>query len=364
MQRPRITQITVVGAAFLLIALAMAVGSPAWAQPRDSRLADSQEPGSVIVFPKFIKGTVFPDGVPTPQTEFELGVVCPRNANGTPGQCTEGLRIKLRFHYVCGTRESNIVFDSGICREQDFEATVTVNGKLLFNPNGITPGNFITPVAPCDRGYLIAWVISPTNDQPIKFDGLIGSAVVRESGTAVSAYNAIPIQAHPDLVTNAAIQTGGAGALFFDGAPGHYQAITGKIFGDVLYDRPLASSRLILLTLDVRSNRPNYPTFVDFNFYNAQEALLSVPVVEFVCWTEVALADIDGNLTGTLMGSRKGVFISDSVEKVPIFGINDTAGPVTLLGLVQTNEGQTGTDRSYITGVFNDSTVVETIFRP
>ena len=358
MQRSRITQITLIGAAVLFIAFAIASGPPAWAQVRPTTLADSQEPGSVIVFPKFIRGTVFPDGIATPRTEFEVGVVCPKGL-----VCPEHQPVKIRFHYVCGTTESDIS-GSFVCKETDFEAQTTVNGKLIFNPEGAPPGNFITPIPQCQRGYLIGWVISPATDLPIKFDGLIGDAVLRESDTAVSAYNAIPIQADPALASGAAITTGGAGGLLFDGVAGHYLAVTGVIFGDVAYDAPRRATNLTFLTLDVRSNRPNYPTFVDINFYNAQEALLSTST-EFICWGERQLSnDIDPNLTGALMGSRKGVFIAGPAEKVPIFGINDTDGPATLLGLVETVEGPSLNDRQYTYGVFNDSVPVPTIFRP
>jgi hypothetical protein len=71
MQRPSITRITLAGAAFLLFAFALASGSPASAQGRDPRLADSKQPGSVIVFPKFVRGFVAPDGISAPRTEFE-----------------------------------------------------------------------------------------------------------------------------------------------------------------------------------------------------------------------------------------------------------------------------------------------------
>jgi hypothetical protein len=209
MQRSRIAQIILTGVAFLIIAFAVASGPPAWAQVRDLRLADSQEPGSVIVFPKFIRGTVFPDGVPTPRTEFEVGVVCPKGVT-----CPERQAVKIRFHYVCGTTESDIS-GSFICKETDFDAVTTVNGKLIFNPEGAPPGNFITPVAPCDRGYLIGWVIDQS-DSPIKFDGLIGDAVLRESDTAVSAYNAIPIQAGFQMPPGVVIAAPTQG-LFFNG---------------------------------------------------------------------------------------------------------------------------------------------------
>src|SRR5262245_5502074 len=90
MQRSRITQIALAGVvAFLIVAFVVASGPPAWAQVRPVGLSDSQEPGSVIVFPKFIRGTVFPDGFPAPKTEFEVGVVCPKNPEGGPGLCPE-----------------------------------------------------------------------------------------------------------------------------------------------------------------------------------------------------------------------------------------------------------------------------------
>ena len=358
MKRPSVIRITLAGAAFLLIAFAMASGEPASAQPRDPRLADPKQPGSVIVFPKFIRGFVDVDGVLTPQTEFEVGVVCP-----TGQLCTEQQKVKIRFHYVCGA-QGGLTPSSFVCRETDFDAQTTVNGKLIFNPEATSPpGNFITPIPQCDRGYLIGWVINQA-DQPIKFDGLIGDAVLRASDTAVSAYNGIPIQAEPGLATGALIGLGAGGNLLFDGAPGHYQAVTGRIYGDATYDSGRRSTNLTLLTLDVRSNRPNYPTFVDLNFYNATEALVST-FTDFICWGERQLSqDIDSNLTGAGMGSRKGVFVSDPAEKVAIFGITDDEGPATLLGLIETLEGPTLSERQLIKGLYNDGQPVPTAFRP
>jgi len=77
----------------LLLMLAIGLATVAFAQDRDTRLADSQEPGSVIVFPKFIRGTVSIGGESTPRTEIEVGVVCPKGA-----VCPEGQRVKIRFH--------------------------------------------------------------------------------------------------------------------------------------------------------------------------------------------------------------------------------------------------------------------------
>jgi hypothetical protein len=117
--------------------LALGLATVALAQVRDPRLSDSQEPGSVIVFPKFIRGTVPVGDVTTPRTEIEVGVVCPRGAT-----CPEGQVVKIRFHWVCGADQT---FERKfICPEVNFDARVTVNGKLVFSPDSVG-GNFRPP---------------------------------------------------------------------------------------------------------------------------------------------------------------------------------------------------------------------------
>jgi hypothetical protein len=333
----------------------LAVGAP-------PTLSDAHEPGSVLVFPKFIRGTVLVDGFVIPRTEFAIGAVCPPNVGvSTPtNPCTAGAKVFLHFHYVCPALPTG-----GICHEVDFHGQTTVNGKLVFNTEGTTsPGNFITPFPPCARGYLIVWVEDAAGN-PIKFAGLIGDAVLRESGTAAAAYTAIPIQADPFLATGALIADFFTRGLVFDGTPGHYAAVTGRIYGDVSYDKPTAPFRstfLTLLTLDVQSNRPNTTTFVDFVFYNSQEQGLSTST-QFTCWEEVQLStQIDANLTSFGLGSRKGVVISGPAQTFPASG-----APVarTLLGLVDTLEGPVlGNERMFIYGLTNDSVPVPTVFVP
>ena len=351
---------------------------------RDPRLSDSQEPGSVIVFPKFARGTQTVGGVVLPATEVEVGVVCPNGAI-----CPEHQPVKIRFHWVCPGLQ---LFETKlICRENDFDVFATVNGKVVFNPENMTiTGSNAVNVAqpPCPMGYLIGFVIN-TSDQPIKYDGLIGDAVIRESSTAVSAYNAIPIQAANDAAATGALITTvpdpltGLPLLAFDGADNHYKAVTGVVIGDVKFSNrpasagfPIASdSFLILLTLDVRSDFPNYPTEVNVDFWNESNALsptsplfekLLSTSLEFVCWQQLPLTGIDPNLTQTQMGTRKGVFRSSPATKFPFAGISDITGPVTLLGLVETLEGPAAapSSRSYFSAVYNDSVPVRTFFLP
>src|ERR1700730_6346688 len=358
----------------LLLIPALALAMPASAQVRPATLSDSEEPGSVIVFPKFIKGTVtLPEGGTAPATEIEIGVVCP-----TGSTCAEHQSVKVRLHWGCpGSQDP---FFKYVCKETDFDITLSVFEKAVIVPDGppgfATVSNKSVPAAGCDRGYLIGWVIRPSDDRPIKFDGLIGDAVLRgtglaPAGTALAAYSAIPIQAVPALANAALVTTNGNGALLFDGLAGHYQMVTGTVFGDVRYTSttaPLSDGSLTLLTLDVKSNRPHNPLFVDLDFFGGvgrvvgNENQLST-FAEFICWTEVRLVDIDANLNTTVMG-RKGVFVSGPAAKEQIFGITDTSGPATLLGLFETTEGAPATLRAYYTNLFNDSRPIPTRFRP
>jgi hypothetical protein len=350
----------------LLLTPALALAPPAFAQDRDPTLSDSQEPGSVIVFPKFIRGTVTVDGVATPQTEIEYTVQCPTVLEDS---CPLHMPVMVRFHWVCPGGANNI------CRETDFFIPSTVNEKVVLTPNGVpfpgvtSPGTGqLAPMAECPRGYLIGWVVNPTTLEPIRFDGLIGDAVLRVSGTAVAAYNAIPIQAAPGPQGGLITLVGGA--LRFDGLDNHYQAVTGAVLGDVKYIREVGTGGtfndtfLTLLTLDVQSNRPNDRVFVDIEFFGGfgsrigNENELSTST-SFICWQEFQLdTDIDENLNQDFMG-RKGTFQSDTA-------VTGAGVPVTLLGLVEVDEGPAPEplDRSYITSLSNDSVPIPTSFVP
>ena len=152
----------------------LALATPALAlNPPDQ--ADLMQPGSVIVFPKFINmSQVHVDGgLLVPRTEIEVGVVCPRFAT-----CTEHQTVKVRFHWVCPAVEN---VNSNICKETDFDLFLSIDGKLAFPADGtivFTTNQPRVPAPPCPRGYLIGWVVN-NSDQPIKFDGLIGNAVIR-----------------------------------------------------------------------------------------------------------------------------------------------------------------------------------------
>src|SRR3989449_5709419 len=332
------------------VLLSVAVAAPA-AAPVAAWPNDSEQPGSVLVFPKFIRGT-FADPFVTGQTaqartELEISVVCPKDAT-----CEANQAVRLRAHWVCPGSSTN-----PICPEASFDLETTVGGTLYFNPEGVVvvagvitanafPSNATTtiPQPPCDRGYLIVWAIDG-NDTAIKFDGLIGDAVIRDAPAVVfflntfsaRSYNAIPIQAGDGVVnTGDPTDLNGDGALDFDRS--EYQAVAGRIFGTVRYENAVApegnvETDLTLLTLDVASNRPNPVTSVGLNFFTTGEDLNDAGT-SFYCWKEQRLTDILASLTTQNMG-RKGLVESTYAEQVDGSG---TTVPVTLLGIIETKE--------------------------
>jgi hypothetical protein len=384
-------------------------------------LADTTQPGSVIIFPKFInQGQVTVDGNTVSRTEIEIGAVCPplaqfaRNLVG----CMEHAPVKVRFHWVCPGAEG---FDSNICRETDFDVVLSINGKLAFSTDGIqiNSNSPVVPVPQCPRGYLIGWVIRASDDAPIKYDALIGNAVIRgpnvaSSGTstAVSAYAAITIQANDadpvsqDTATAAVLgvpNSSGPAVFTQANSSGTYKTITGVQVGDVRFDKTVAGAPtpnvlsetfLIFLTLDVLSNQPNNPVMVDLDFWNESDAAgsLTNPNFErllssfttFLCWQQAGLtADsnqtlgngavvdvppIDPNLNQGFMATRKGIVLAGPATKIPDGGApGDSIGPVTLIGLVETIEGTVADgfqNRKYNFNMSSDGFAVDTRFVP
>ena len=102
-------------------------------------LSNSQEPGSVLVFPYFQTGTVIEfSNLPEPKTEIHIGVTCPTGVS-----CPELFPVKLHADWVCPGSENPTA--SFVCKESDFVLFTTINGKITLSPNGPN-------VPPCKHG--------------------------------------------------------------------------------------------------------------------------------------------------------------------------------------------------------------------
>jgi hypothetical protein len=331
-------------------------------------LNDSEEPGSVIVFHKFLTGTVDNgDGTLRPRSDFEISVTCPPDLSiGTvPAEVACQLlkndpvvagsvaftMVNIHFHWVCPGTGPGAPTILGTCPETDFIVKTTIFGTVHINPENLDPKTHVVNPPPCPAGYLIGWVEDDAG-LPNAFNALIGDAVLRPSPvTEVFAYNGIPIQStRPSDVFPVSTN----GTLPFDGTTG-YKAVTGKIFGSVRYEDSNTQTFLTLLTLDVNSNRINYPVNVDLEFYNEGETLASTATT-FICWEEVELSSLDSRLTNlTTFFGTKGL-----VRSV-------TTPTRTLLGIIDTHEAIPNSDplfRGWAYSLYNDSVPVPTTFYP
>jgi len=367
----------------------LALASPAFAQSllptNPPGLADPSQPGSVLVYPKFVTGTVPAQSdagaFVAAKTLIELGAVCPADL----APCPDNSILRVHFHWVCPGVQ--IGQQTSVCSENDFNVVITYGassaGKVTFNPGNGTGtignpvgtdynGSTIVPIAPCPRGYLIGYAVNNL-DRPIRFDGLIGDAVQRSFGPDLQSYSAIAIQARPDIAELSPMTLGSSGSLVFDGLPGHYQMVTGQIHGDVAFDSdttaPFHNAAIALLTLDVKSGLQNDTTVVGLDFYNFNEAQLSTSFT-FDCWGQFELSALDPNLTVELFGSQtltgarhdKGLVVSgQAIDAV-------TGAPVTLLGIIQVNEGPApgvaASTTSYTIRPGNNSIPIPTSFFP
>jgi len=358
----------------LLLLPAIGLATPASAAPVRPVLSNSQEPGSVIIFPFFAHGpNIVVDGVPQPLTTIEVGVVCPPGA-----LCRQNQAIRIHFDWVCPGFTSGA--QAHVCAEDNFEVVQTVGGKTIFDADGGFVGgdNIRVTAPPCPNGFLIGWVVDAFS-RPVKFDGLIGDVELRGNvaalldsrittgvaANALATYSAIPVQADPALPNVARIVVGPNNALIFDGQAGHYTEVTGQIQGDVKYDVgfPVAGATgtdtagfLVLLTLDVKSNDVNSLTRVDLDFFSEKEFLAST-ATNFYCWEAVELQSLDTNLTAAAMGTRRGLYISDQAT--------NGGTQATLLGLNLTLEnpvGERGGTRAFTYPTFNNSVGVPTTY--
>ncbi len=325
-------------------------------------------PGSVLVFHKFIRGTAIDsDGTIFPKSEFEISVVCPAGILGsqTDVACvnnpvTLAPTVTLHGHWVC---PGDPKAATPTCPDRDFTLTTTVNGTIRINPENLDPKTHtVSTQPPCDRGYLIVWVEGNANTllagTPIKFDGLIGDAVLRDSDSAISqiaAYNAFAIQAGGDEGVGVGLPASFDGNLRFDGDTNEYMKLMSRIFGTVRYENANTQTFLTLLTLDVLlGNQKNDVTNVDFNFYDANETPASTNTT-FVCWQEVELSALNVTFAG------KGLFSGQASD-------TSSGSFRTLLAIIETREVVPNTDplfRGYAYSVYYDqNSVVNTTFFP
>jgi hypothetical protein len=303
------------------------VASPA----HDPSLTNSEHPGSVLIFPKFIRGGV--GGLPA--ATFEIGVVCPDDA---PTCLIGGTnKVVIQAHWVCpGSPDGS---SAGRCHSTDFELRTVTHGKLEFDASGrVTVGPFdlnggLIPIPPCEEGYLVASIANQSG-VPIAFNGLVGEAILRFTPNSASAYNAVTIQSPQPAGTP-------LGSLEFDGVS--YRRVSSRLVGDLRYEKLQAPTvRTFLTILNVASvpNAINPSVAMPVNFRRASGAAVS-DVLRFTCFRQVRLTHLNPNLTNTRMGKKGLLEASGDATAVETAGRFIAGQRVPVLGLVTTIEDGT-----------------------
>jgi len=304
------------------------------------------------------------------------------NALDTSEVGPEGDNIKFE---LTGLRNGQVV-DTGIFTAGQTAGPSTDGSVAHINFLG-GPGNADAPCGDCFGPKAIATfnlttpgftTVFENNDAPIRFDGLIGDAIMRNTPQDLQAFRAVTIQADPNTAEEAPLtgdgsggpNSTGVGRLVLNGGAGNYDAVTGQLTGDVRYDSdlnpPFADTALILLTLDIAANQVNQPTFVNLNFFNARQQSFS-EALSFICWGQINISTIDASLTQEGIGSARGLFQTtqafNSAQTLATCP-DGSVGCVTLLGAVQVTEGPTpgpaNATRSYTVPVFDNSLPIPT----
>ena len=135
-----------------LLVPALALATPAFAQPRDPTFERLPRAGQRDRLPQVHPGDRgLPEGGTAPITELEIGVVCPKGQT-----CSEHQPIKIRFHWVCGTTKRTQ--PAVLSAKKPISTSPLRSGRKLFSPPTARPLTF-TPLVcrpkPCPRPIVL-----------------------------------------------------------------------------------------------------------------------------------------------------------------------------------------------------------------
>jgi hypothetical protein len=150
---------------------------------------------------------------------------------------------------------------------------------------------------------------------PISYNYLIGSYHIT-NGRRSEADNALAVQSAQPYKAELGLNGG-----FTFGEGGDYLPLSSELYTTFKAVDPVdgEGSRLVLLSLDTIAGQQNPATTVYVDFWNAVEVPFSSSV-EYVCWTEVRLDDIDYNFLEENLETCEGSMSLVPVPNCPIPG--------------------------------------------
>lgn len=278
---------------FLKVFLTLILISAIFTVPLYAQGLRENVPGSFLLIPKFdIRG----------DTSSQVRIVNTGESN-----------INVYLLFVCpGVKNVN-----QICSKLDTTISFTPHQTRVVDVFDLNP--------PCDQGYITGYAYGaggqfdaggiPAKNKPISYNYLTGSYNIHSVRT-VEASNAIASQAlAPDGVIlpsspKVGVDYAGTGdTLYTD-----FLAISPAVGLE-----PARGSRITLVDLNTTPGVENPPAVVFVDFWNAAEVPYSSSL-EFVCWTETELDDINVNFLEDNLGTKHGSTILTTFGNCPLPG--------------------------------------------
>ena len=319
---------------FITLALvALSIGLFATPSVSFAQVNDDNTPGSFLVFPKFdIRG----------DTSTQLRIV--NNGENLPNNTGDIVDLKVKLNYVCpGIKHLN-----EFCASLDRTVTFTPYQTRVIDVSDQNP--------PCNQGYVIAYVLSPTTlGRPTSYNYLTGSYHVT-TGRSNEADTAIAIQS--PAAAGVVLGTGTPLQLRF-GAD--YNSVGTLSYTDFRASSAVAGSILNLVTLDVLAGMQNPAAVVFIDFWNSAEVPFSTSH-EFICWTEKQLETIDLNFLEDNLGTTYGSMRITPTANCPLPGGCPPLIPydATVLGALTEYRDGDSTGRA----LFHDQLPKNTVYQP
>lgn len=263
-------------------------------------------PGTLVVFSKFdVQG----------DSDTELKIV-------NSGE----LAIRFKYNYVC----PGIPRGNDNCAKLDRSVFLTPHQTAVIDVDPQHP--------PCARGFVVGYPID-ANNQPFSYNFLYGSYQI-VAGRRIRSENAVAIQS---VKPTGQVLGTSAGFSFTPGADQDFAPMAPILVSDFEAVNPeLMSTRLVLVDIGAAIGRRNPISNVFIDFWNSAEVPFSTSL-EFICWTEVTLDQIDANFLVENLGTRHGSLKIESILSCPIPG---ACPPIVeraplLLAILQEGNGMT-----------------------
>lgn len=279
-------------------------------EPPASSVLTVSGKGSVLVFPYFdlVRKVIPDDGAGGNHDDAPGGTTTVKTKTQIRISNTADDPVAVHLLYHCGVRNPPN-------RPVPYRATCSSENRTIYLTGRETwvadVEDFFQPQ--CRQGYIVAYAADAIYyNREILWNHLTGSyRIIKPRPKRGMAEQAIAFEG---------LEVNGDGVLNFNGvefanlAAAHWSDFRATEF------KPLRGAELILLTLDVYSGGPNFPTRVLVNYWNERGDPLSAGH-EFWCWDKVRLDHISNNFKAGNLGSIQGLLrvkaVSNNIPEDP-----------------------------------------------